>query len=206
MQPSKKTFDNNHTKNNTMQKSKIINTIPVFVDDIKNYENFKFTRLTYFYLDLSEPEEAQLLLALSLKLITIIGNEGIIMSGVGKNKFLDNPEIIDELFDYIEDNTPFVVNTGYFWLPNSIITKYITEKLNRQSVLRIQRPLLIAAIRNLSDPERIKLIDLPADVPAISISSKETEAFKNWTDLTIDQVKKRYYQNKENNLRFRTLK
>jgi hypothetical protein len=157
-----------------MKESKLKNTVPAFVDDIKNIKEFKFTRLNYFYIDLSEPDEEQIIRYISELPIIIIGNEGVIISGLENNILFDKPETISELFDYMDDKTPFVVNTGYFWLPNKLVLNYITEKLSRQSVLRV--------------------------------SIMETEAFKKWTDLTIDRVKNRYHERSGQNLRYRSLK
>ena len=187
-----------------MKESKENASVPVFVDDIKNYKDFKFTRLSYFYLDLSTPEEFSIEINDEKLPVAVIDFEGIIISGIRENFYFDTPQIIEDLFDFIYDETPFNVSSGYIWLPNSLIKKYVSEKIDSKSVLRITMDLFIEASKKLLMPEQINLNDLSQKEQLIYYSRKEAFAFSEWTDLTLDAIKKSYHQNTANNLRNRT--
>lgn len=186
-----------------MEKLVTANTVPVFVDDIKNYKNFEFTRLSYFYLDLSVPEEINIAFNSNTLPLAILNFEGIIISGIGGEKYFSSVQVIEDLFDFVYDKTNFNLSTGYIWLPNEMIKRFIRKKFDTKSVLRINMDLFIEATKCLMKPEQLRSVKLPVTKQLIAFSEAETKAFSDWTDSTVKAVKKSYHQYPKDNLRNR---
>ena len=173
------------------------------MDDIKDYKNFKFTRLSYFYLNLSSPEEFNLVFSDQNLPIALVEMEGVIISGIRRNTVFYSASIIEELFDFIYDETSFVVSTGYIWLPNSLINFLVKDRIHRRSVLRIDFDLFAEATRNFLTPEKIEVKKWSERETTIQLSHDETQAFSEWTEMTVERVKQRYHNMDSNNLRNR---
>lgn len=177
-----------------------ISYVPVFVDNLNYARESKMTRLSYFYVECSEPHHITYVDNNNSLPLLLIDMEGVIMSGLGRKRLFNTPKAISELFDFIDKKTPLVVSTSYFWLPAQILNKTIKKKLSRGDVLRIYTPLFLQACAQVKVSPRILLKNIPTDVRAVYFSEKESLAFKKWTDMVVDRVRKRYYGQPKNNL------
>jgi hypothetical protein len=177
--------------------------VPVFVDNTEFVEGTEMTRFTYFYVECGEPQATSYLAGGDALPILLVDLEGVIVSGLGDKEFLDTPEAISELFDFIEQNTPYVVSTSYIWLPQKLLRDGIGRELSRGDVLRLYTPLFLRASEYVRREQAIRFDDIASDVRAVYFSEGETLAFKAWTDMTVERVRKRYYSQPELNLRSR---
>jgi len=180
-----------------------ISYVPVFVDNTNYIRDTKMVRLTYFYVECTEPSADTYMKSDRSLPLLFIDFEGVIVSGLADKEHFDTPDEISELFDFIDEKDAYVVGVSYFWLPNELLRRYIETDLVRGDVLRVYTPLFLKACTQLKTPREIAIDDIPLDVQAVYLSEKETYAFKGWTDQAVDRVKKRYREQPEMNLRER---
>jgi hypothetical protein len=180
-----------------------VSHVPVFFDSAEFVEGTEMTRFTYFYVECGEPQATSYLAGDDALPILLLDLEGVIVSGLGGKELLDTPEAIRELFDFIEENTPYVVSTSYIWLPQKLLQDGIGRQLSRGDVVRLYTPLFLRASQYVRTSQAIYFDDVPPDIEAVYFSEGETLAFRAWTDMTIERVRKRYYGQPERNLRSR---
>lgn len=178
--------------------------VPTFADQFVDEPQFKQTRLSYFRLDCGEPytvEQASGPRALPLLMMDI---DGVIISGLDGKPLLDTSDAIEELFDYIDTQTPYMVSTDYFWLPTQTIKDYVDHDLQRGDVLRVVMPLFVQANSGTINGTDLATASSSRDNPPIFFSAKETLAFRSWTDRRIATVRHRYVHMTDLNLRSRS--
>lgn len=180
-----------------------ISHVPVFVDSTRHAHELKMTRFIYFYVEHTEPQATTYVASGDALPLLLVDLEGVIVSGLGGQERLDTPEAISDLFDFIDEKTPYVISANYLWLPNELLETYTGRRLSRGDVLRVYAPLFLQACAHARTPREIRLDDVPSDVRAVYLSEEETRAFREWTDRTVDRVKRRYREYPEMNLRKR---
>ncbi len=180
-----------------------ISHVPVFVDNTSYAREFKMTRFTYFYMECTEPHDTEILEEDDILPILLLDLEGIIVSGLGNRKLLNSPKRISELFDFIDEKTPYTVSAGYVWLPNSLLKNHIKRKLFRGDVVRVKSSLFLKAYANIRAPEEMDVDERSPKTRLVYFSEKETSAFEKWTAQTINRVTKRYKDQPDMNLRNR---
>lgn len=183
-----------------------ISYVPVFVDNTNYADELAMTRLTYFYVECVEPHPVGLMDDEDVLPILLIDLEGVIVSGLGEADRFNSPKIIRELFDYIDEQTPYVISANYIWLQNALINRFVDKRLVRGDVLRVSTPLFVHACRGAEGSKGADLRDTELADKPVYYSEEETLAFKEWTDTVVDRAKKRYREQPELNLRTRVLR
>ena len=176
--------------------------VPIFVDSAGVVDGAEMTRLTYFYVRPDETQPASFLPGAEAFPLLLVDLEGVIVAGLGGHPF-DSPAVIAALFDFIPANTPYVLTTSYFWLPQPLVRAAIGRRPARGDVLRLYAPLFLQACRAGPAAEPLTFAGVPPGVTPLVFSAAETRAFREWTGQTIERVRQRYYSRPELNLRSR---
>ena len=186
--------------------SEAMSTIPIMIDDIKQYKGFDMTRCTYFSIESDIPAGEWILRLKDLEIpFYLIGLSGIITEPIGDKAEFDSPHLIDEIFKTIEESPELFVDINDIWLPNFMFKDFPHA---RGSVFRSKERLFAEAIRFREDKiptERFEKScrELKDD---LSYSEKETQPFKDWAKKQIDMAKKTYPKNPELALKWREVK
>lgn len=175
-------------------------SIPVVIDDVKNFESFQMTRCTYFSIQCDTPAP-NCYLGLGERQIPflMLGLSGILFQPSLEDQFFDTPEKLEELFQAIEELTDVYVDINDIWLPNFVFT---SVEHTRGSVYRIGIELFEAAyhFRNevISNRKFSEVCDRLVDT--VHYSPEETEALRQWEDQQIEMAKTHYKENPERRL------
>jgi len=179
-------------------------SIPVMVDDVKEFKNFRMTRCTYFSIECDTPS-AEWMMELKDREVPfyLFGLSGIIREPIGTKTAFDSPQAIDELFETIEKTPELFVDINDIWLPNFLFENTPTE---RGTVYRIKERLFLEADRfrddRISVDRFLKICEELRD--HISYSDTETESFKEWASSQIEMAKKVFPKNPDLELKYRT--
>jgi hypothetical protein len=180
-----------------------ISHVPVFVDSTAYADKLKMTRCIYFHVEHTGPETTTYLEFDDAPAILLLNVEGVIVSGLRGRERLDTPEAIGELFEFLDEQTPYVVTAGYLWLPNQLLETCVRKELSRGDVLRVYTPLFVQAWAATGSTREIPPGEAPPDVQPVYLSEEETAAFNEWTRGTVERVRRRYRERPEMNLRTR---
>lgn len=83
----------------------MMNSVPIIIDDIKEYEEFKMSRCSYFSIECDDLAEGWGLGLSNLNIpFMMIGLQGIITTQINTSGLFDNASDIENLFNLIEDN------------------------------------------------------------------------------------------------------
>jgi hypothetical protein len=180
-----------------------ISHVPVFVDNTAYVDRLEMTRFIYFYVESTELQATTYLESDEAPAILLLDVEGVIVSGLGGKERLDTPEAIGELFEFFDERPPYVVTAGYLWLPNAFLETYIGNELSRGDVVRVYTALFVQACMAAGPTGELRIDKVPPDVRPAYLSEEETVAFNEWTNRTVERVRKRYREQPEMNLRTR---
>ena len=176
--------------------------VPIFVDSTGVVDGVEMTRCTYFYVRPGEPQATSFLPGEEPFPLLLIDLEGVIVAGLGGRLF-DSPAVIADLFNYIRTHTPYVVTTSYLWLPQQLVRDAVSGRPARGDVLRLYAPWFLQACGYGRTAEPLAFTEVPPAVRPLYFSAAETQAFKEWTGLTVERVRRRYHSRPELNLRGR---
>lgn len=99
-------------------------SIPIMVDDVKNYINFNMTRCSYFSIECDLPSSGWILELKKRDIpFYLISLSGVIEGPVGDNYIFNSSELIEELFDIVEEIPELFIDVNDIWLPN-LLFKY----------------------------------------------------------------------------------
>ena len=174
-------------------------SIPIIIDDVKRYGNFRMTRCTYFTIecDTLSPEWILELGELGIPFYPL-GLSGIIWKPIGDKDIFDSIDLIDELFDAIEKNPSLYVDTNEIWLPNFLFRHPSNTTCHKRgSVYRVENDLFRTAYFFTSDriPERDFLKTCEKNIERIRYSEEETKSFSEWEQTQISRAKQTYPKN-----------
>ena len=181
-----------------------IPSIPVMVDDVKEFKNFRMTRCTYFSIECDTPS-AEWLMELKERKVPfyLFGLSGIIREPIGSKTEFDTSQAIVELFETVEKISELFVDINDIWLPNFLFENTSTE---RGSVYRIKERLFLEADRfrddRISMDRFLKICEELRD--HISYSDTETKSFREWARSQIEMAKKIFPKNPDLALKYRT--
>lgn len=181
------------------------NYIPIFLDkDVSNVENTSGNlRFNYFYIELETPSPVTISNNQNNLPMLLIDLEGILLYKLGsKQELFNSPQDITELFDHINNKTNYVLSVNYLWLPNTILSHLPKRKIHRWEIIRIHESIFIQAIIKIHSLEDIGF-DETYKKEMIYLSEKESIAFTQWGQQTLDKIKERYRTNTRMNLRER---
>jgi hypothetical protein len=98
-------------------------SVPVLIDDSKNYPNFEMTRCTYFTIECDEPSPGWVLGLREKKIaFHLISLSGIIFAPSLEKMTFDSQEEIEKTFTTIEDHPSLFIDINDVWLPNFLIS------------------------------------------------------------------------------------
>jgi hypothetical protein len=175
--------------------------IPIIVDDVKNYEDFKMTRFNYFTIECDEPV-LNWALELSKEKIPfhLMGLSGLVIKPLKKANIFENLDHITELFQKIEDHPSLYIDTNDIWLPNDLLN----GPKDRGSVYRISNELFNKAHlfreSNISFEDFNKWCQQLKSL--IHYSDIETNSFKAWQKKQIDDAINLYPKDKNSKLEY----
>lgn len=179
-------------------------SIPVMVDDVKEFKNFRMTRCTYFSIECDTPS-AEWLMELKDREVPfyLFGLSGIIREPIGAKTEFDSSQAIDELFEIIEKIPELFVDINDIWLPNFLFENTPTE---RGTVYRIKERLFLEADSfrddRISMDRFLKICEKLRD--QISYSDTETKSFKGWASHQVEMAKNIFPKNPDLELKYRT--
>lgn len=175
-------------------------SIPIFIDDIKDYPDFNFSRCTYFSIECDNPFPDQHI-TIKDKIVPIhsISSSGIIYKPMGKRDKFDSVDQIEELFDLVESDEDFYIDINDLWIPNDFFRTGVHE---RGSVYRISFKMFILAlsVRESSVPFDDLVNQCKADPDGALFESIETTAFKFWAQKQISEAQSYYQKNPQKKL------
>lgn len=162
-------------------------TIPVIVDAIKGEGQEALVRCTYFSVECTRPSPGWVLdLNETVKVpFIMLGLQGLIHKPLGRAKLFSSPELINELFNLIDDTEAFFVDTNEVWFKVSDM-----PKASRGMVFRVSFELFTYGLRlaSLSENEPIK-----TEVTGqASLSRAEHKAFSAWASLQVDDARENF--------------
>lgn len=178
------------------------NSIPVILDDIKNYEDFDMSRCTYFTIESDVPLPNWVLELGNLRIpFYLLGISGIILQPIGNDNIFKSSDLIDKLFDTIESVPGLYIDTNDIWLPNFLFAN-LPHK--RGSVYRIKEKLFLETYRYRYDKISEKRFYMLCEELSASIdySHIETNAFKEWEKGKIEEAIRLYPKNRESELKW----
>ena len=179
----------------------LTDTVPLIVDDIKNYQDFNMTRCSYFSIEVEEtlPNITLTINNLTTIPFLLMGLQGIIITVDQQGRRFSNADIIDKHFDSIEE-LGLDIDIETLWLPNFKFNGYNHQIEN---VYRISGKLFSAAYQysnsTLSKEEFIRLCEQMED---IIFSEDETIAFKVWAENQVNDSKANFENNQSRALRY----
>jgi len=190
-----------------MKKLEFINesmsTIPIMIDDIKQYKGFDMTRCTYFSIESDIPAGEWILRLKDLEIpFYLIGLSGIITEPIGDKAEFDSPHLIDEIFKTIEESPELFVDINDIWLPNFMFKGFPHV---RGSVFRTKEKLFAEAIRFREDKIPTERFEKSCRElkDYLFYSKKETQSFKDWATHQINTAIETYPKNSELALKWR---
>lgn len=169
--------------------------IPVIVDDVKINESFPITRCMYFSIECDEPSP-NWTLGLNQADIPfyLLDLSGIIFKPMGEDQFL-SPASIDGLFELIEGNESFFVDTNEVWFPNHIFSR----TPERGDVYRIPHGLFFLAMQ--FQRQSLAYVDYLSKSREVNdrlrLSELETKAFLGWEKKIRGEAREGYPKNRE---------
>jgi hypothetical protein len=180
-----------------------MDSIPIIVDDVKNYINFAMTRFTFFSIECDTPSPGWHL-GLEERSIPffLLGLSGIIHRPIGDKEIFDDFTLFDELFDTVEQIPNLFVDFNEIWLPNSLFRRY---DCNRSSIFRISSKLFNLAysfLLNRISYEHFIAIN-EEYINQVHFSELETESFKRWHLKNIHIAQETYPKNPEMKLDYK---
>lgn len=162
-------------------------SVPVMVDDCKDSDEFKMTRVAYYYIEAIEPlqEIPSIYNTISIPVLPLEFS-GAILKPPDAEEFFETPEQIEKLFGMVEDTKSFYVDSDNLWIPNELFER-IPE---RGGIYRIPYGLFIKLYllcRNDSVliTEVSRLVEEPG---SIKFSGIETDAFEKWGERILHEV------------------
>ncbi len=183
---------------NTQQEGSI--TIPVMIDDIKDIDNIKFTRCTYFSVQCDTPSAGWSLGTSNISLpFIMMGLSGIICRPLEDSVKFTELTQIERLFEFIESQENLYIDINDIWLPNFAFQKGMQK---RGTVWRVDIKIFTEALRfrdntiNFSDLEKM----CKSYQKGVVYDDTETFVFQNWIDQQIAEAKRNYHSNQKRQL------
>ena len=170
-------------------------SVPMWIDDVKNLPKFYMTRLSYFVAEVDENvENWNLLLAQTDIQVLIYGLTVAICQPAGKKQKFTSADDLDDLFNRLEEEGSFTIETPDLWLPNEVFIKQ--PKPRRGEVYRVGQKLFGAALRfrsgRTTDAEFITACRALKE--KAQHSADETKALHIWSQRQVDTARRIYHE------------
>lgn len=172
-------------------------SVPVIIDDIKNYDGFQMSRCSYFSIECDAPTTGWSLTLEKRDIpFYLLGISGVIWKPFGKDKIFHNVKLIEETFDAIEKDPSLFVDTNDIWLPNFLFEGKSHE---RKMVYRVSNRVFLEAyeFRQERISEKRFLENCRKFSDDVEFSEQETASFSSWTAKQIEEAKTRFPKDKD---------
>jgi hypothetical protein len=184
--------------------------IPVLIDDVKQYEGFEMTRLSYFIIEATTAVDDWVAILRERKIpFLLFGPSAVIHRPNLDSVRFRAPDEIDLLFDEIESVEGLVVETAHIWLPNYLFEtdrqwkpRSIDEDSTArrgtiyriafnlfQKALQFQREVISAG--NFS--EQCQAFMSAGDT-VVAHSAEETRVFQKWSVDQFELARQNYVE------------
>lgn len=171
-------------------------TIPVMVDACKDLDEFKMTRVTYFYVESIEPSD-RILYDIGQLEFPVISLEftGIVYKPLGLGEYFDLPELIEDYFQGVEKSEFLYVDSDNLWIPNRLFP----STPHRGEVFRINSRLFTKIYRLCKDDAFLddRTVRFSAPAGDVLFSEDETKAFKQWSEGIIKNAVNTFPKNED---------
>ncbi|GAB5440081.1 MAG: hypothetical protein Fues2KO_04300 [Fuerstiella sp.] len=173
-------------------------SVPVVVDDVKDIEDFPMSRCEYFTVETIDlPPTWSLRINDDDGTVLPLGISGVICSPIGSTDYFHSPILIDETISAFETEESSAFESEYLWLPNKLLQQSKRrDAVRRGDVFRLSERLFrecLAFRRNQS--EQTAFFSAAADsTEEVSFSEEETVAFRQWSELQIENARSQYQQ------------
>ncbi len=173
-------------------------TVPMWIDDIKSFSDFKMTRLSYFAAEADEPmDDWGLILGDTDIPVIIYGLTVAICHPDSTGRHFNSVDDLENLFDSIEDRSALSIETPDLWLPNILFNS--KRPPQRGDVFRVKQKLFTAALRfrtnRTSEGEFMDECKKTRQKP--SFNPKETKVFADWSTMQINVAQNLYKEAKD---------
>ncbi len=173
--------------------------VPVFIDSVKDSEDFKNTRCIYYRIEFDDRlfKVRQSFISNNFE---VMGTWAILTSPfeeITSESFFVSYDIIKKTLKYIEDNDHLFLEIGNIWIPNFLIFKEDNKQKVRQGdVYRISKELFSLCYGYVAGfiKEEDWIENSGKYLNDIKPSAKETEAFKEWRNKRIEESTRRYHR------------
>jgi hypothetical protein len=168
-------------------------SVPVFVDAIRDIEDVPMARVTYFVVASNVPEPSWLIHSRLEPTVSlqVLGLMGIICGPAPPSRLFEDPDQISQLFSVVEDSEGLSVEIEDLWLPASWFPPSGQPELG--AVYRVDLPLFQRAYRYRTEEMSHQLSSGRGEWEgAISPSPQETSAFAAWATAQIDMARRDY--------------
>lgn len=175
-------------------------SVPIIIDNVKNYEAFQMSRCSYFSIKSDTPAPGWMLNIENFRIpFLMMGLSGVIMSPSTKSPTFDSPQSFSDLFESIESHESLYIDTDDIWLPNIFFSRGNNKRGN---VFRIPVALFQLAMNFRIDIISEKIfIELSSEhLDSIEFSPSETKSLSTWMKQEIDQAREEYKQNPQKRL------
>ncbi|MHB9024743.1 MAG: hypothetical protein ACYC7E_11310 [Armatimonadota bacterium] len=176
-------------------------TIPVWIDDVKSYADFSFSRCVYFTIECEHPSTGWMLGLQQRKIpFAMLGLTGVIHAPVKGDTFTSLDDL-DQLIQAIEAHDVLTVGTADIWLPNEILLNLSNHdtRAARRQVYRLGEKLFsYAYLFRMDRLSQHEFYQWCRELRSLIIfSEQETETFRAWMDRQIILARERYPKNEE---------
>lgn len=184
--------------------------IPVLIDDVKQYEGFEMSRLSYFIIEATTAVDDWVAILRERGIpFLLFGPSAVIHRPNLESVRFSAPDEIDWLFDEIESVEGLVVETAHIWLPNFLFEtdrqwkpRSIDEDstARRGTIYRVSFNLFQKALQfqrevisgeNFS--EQCQALKDVGD-PVVALSTEETRVFQKWSVDQFELARKNYVE------------
>ncbi len=178
------------------------NLIPIIADVERNIDGYKMLRCSYFAVQSDEPLPDWNLRAGEFSSpILLLNLEAILLGAPNETRTFASKEDVTAMYDYIEKQDEMFVDINDIWVP---VEWFGGLKIKQGMVFRIPQDLFILAWKFRNDKiyakelfghkqvRKAKKLGKTTKSAMISFSDKESRAFTGWTNLQIEESKKKY--------------
>lgn len=175
--------------------------IPVVYDTIREIDGHQMLRCSYFTVQTDEPiPNWNLDLGSESFPILLLNLEAIIIGSPKSPDMFRTPLDIDDMYALIEETAGLFVDINDIWISHSL---FKFKEFKSGSVFRLDRELFTYCWKYRNDQisiselieNEIILSSKEREQSLVYYSEEESDAFKNWTSMQIQQSQELYRQN-----------
>ncbi|GEM_PF-2529742 len=177
-------------------------TIPIIIDAVKQSENFNFSRCSFFSIECDEltspVSEHQDIRSIPFYQSNVASMPRVIFKPMDGSPLFDSVKKIDDLFDLVEYDDSFYIDTNDIWIPNTFFNDSSRPHPSGEDLFRIPGNVFDAALW-----ARDKIFNQDWLLNTCSAHSKgaryeplETKAFQDWGEQHIREASDQYHANR----------